>query len=131
MELFVENEEANPAHEASDVPSYIDDSDHKDYEKYPLQDTMLHWTEVNQDFSSIPRNFLDVAVICQQNPNVRLDLRPYMIERPYSVELHDNIDKVMNIFKFMHLRQLPVVKQSNGQIQGIITRQDLFSYMSL
>ena len=33
-----------------------------------------------------------------------LDLRPYMIERPYTVNLRDKFSKALNLFKQMQLR---------------------------
>jgi hypothetical protein len=38
-----------------------------------------------------------------------LDLRPYMIERPYLVTQKDSIEKVHQLFRHMQLRQLLVV----------------------
>lgn len=60
-----------------------------------------------------------------------LDLRPYMIERPMTVNTRDRMPKILNLFRLMQLRQLLVVNDSNGELVGIITRQDIFSFMSL
>ena len=60
-----------------------------------------------------------------------MDLRPYMIERPQLVSADDKFPKVLNIFRLMQLRQMLVINDANGKLLGIITRQDLFQYMSL
>lgn len=54
-----------------------------------------------------------------------------MYEDPYIVFIKDKLPKVVNIFKQMHMRHLPVVHPKSGGLEGIITRQDIFSYMSL
>ena len=54
-----------------------------------------------------------------------------MIEKPFTVTQKDNLEKVHAIFRMMQIRQLIVVNSNNGELQGIITRQDLFAYMSL
>jgi predicted transcriptional regulator len=53
-----------------------------------------------------------------------MDLRPYMIQRPFTVNAKDDIEKVHRVFRGMHLRQLIVV--DHERLVGIITRQDLF-----
>jgi len=69
--------------------------------------------------------------IAEKFPNELVDLRPYMIEKPYTVTTKDKLYKILDIFRFMHLRHLPVIKESTGTLEGIITRSDIFSYMSL
>lgn len=54
-----------------------------------------------------------------------------MIEKPHSVHETDRIDKVVEIFRLMNLRHLMVVTESDNSLIGIITRQDIFAYMSL
>lgn len=54
-----------------------------------------------------------------------------MYERPYTVQQKDKLSKVLTIFKVMHLRHLPVVHFKSGVLEGIVTRQDIFQYMSL
>jgi CBS domain-containing protein len=58
-------------------------------------------------------------------------LRPYMIERPFYVCQKDTLEKCHTIFRHIHVRQLMVVNNKNEKLEGIITRQDLFQYMSL
>jgi CBS domain-containing protein len=54
-----------------------------------------------------------------------------MIPRPHSVFENDTIQKCLDIFRLMNLRALPVVNEDNGSLVGIITRQDLFAFMSV
>jgi predicted transcriptional regulator len=92
---------------------------------------MIEWRDLNCDFWSTPKDFKTVTKICEEHGKEQIDLRPYMIERPYTVSSRDKIGKIMAIFKQMQLRQIPVVNEIHGTCEGIITRQDLFAYMSL
>ena len=53
---------------------------------------------------------------------MELDLRPYMIERPFTVTLYDKFSKILSLFRQMQLRQLLVINEVNGRLEGIITR---------
>jgi CBS domain-containing protein len=64
-------------------------------------------------------------------PNRLVDFRPYMISNPFTVTTTDNLEKCVAIFRFMHLRHLPVLHPGTGKLRGIITRQDLFRFMDL
>ena len=54
-----------------------------------------------------------------------------MIENPVRVSVYDKMKDVMELFRMHHLRHLIVINPSDGQIAGVITRKDLFAYMSL
>ena len=108
-----------------------DDSDSEDYRTYPLAEQGFTWEKLNQDFWSNPRNHKDVEVFARLHKDEELDLRPYMIERPMTVSTRDRMPKVLNLFRLMQLRQLLVINDSDGKLVGIITRQDIFSFMSL
>jgi hypothetical protein len=45
-----------------------------------------------------------------------------MIEELYTVGMRDKLPKVLDIFRKMHLRWLPVVSKKNGVCEGVITR---------
>lgn len=60
-----------------------------------------------------------------------IDLRPYMIEQPINVSINTKLFAVLESFRLNHLRHLMVVNPADGKIAGIITRKDLFKYMSL
>jgi CBS domain-containing protein len=51
-----------------------------------------------------------------------IDLRPFMIEKPYFVHETDKIQKVVDIFRLMNLRHLPVLNENDNTLTGIITR---------
>ena len=71
------------------------------------------------------------AKIAEKDGRHNLDLRPYMVPRPYTVYENDSIQKCLNLFRLMNLRQLPVLNEDDGSIVGIITRQDLFAFMTV
>lgn len=60
-----------------------------------------------------------------------IDVRPYMIETPYLAQSTDRLQKILDTFRHMHLRSLAVVNPGTGALEGIITRQDIFAYLSL
>jgi len=61
-------------------------------------------------------------VICEQHLDERIDLRPYIIEHPYSAQTTDSLEKCLDLFRKMHLRHLIVTHPANGELKGIITR---------
>lgn len=72
-----------------------------------------------------------MADIAETFPEKLIDLRPYMIEYPYVVLTTDKLPKVLEMFRHMHLRALPVNDPNSGRPVAVMTRQDIFSYMSL
>jgi CBS domain-containing protein len=48
-----------------------------------------------------------------------------------SVTIYDSLDKCLQIFISHHLRHLCVTNPGDGAVVGIITRKDLFEYVSL
>ena len=54
-----------------------------------------------------------------------------MIENPYTVNTTDYLNKVLEMFRHFHLRALPVVDPHDGTPVAVITRADLFAYMSV
>ena len=60
-----------------------------------------------------------------------VDLRPYFIELPYCILTTDKLTKCLELFRHMHLRALPVNDPNTGMPVAVLTRQDIFSYMSL
>jgi hypothetical protein len=81
--------------------SFMADSDHEDYRKYPLAETVFQWKELNQDFHSNPLDHEKVSKIAMENGDRDMDLRPYMIERPQLVSADDKFPKILNIFRLM------------------------------
>jgi len=74
---------------------------------------------------------MEVEEIMMENLNRLVDLRPYMIEEPYIVYTTDKLHKCLELFRTMHLRALPVIEPNEGTCVFVLTRQDLFAYMSL
>ena len=87
--------------------------------------------DLNQDFQSNPKEHKHLESTATENSQKHLDMRPYMIERPFTVTQKDTLEKVHLYFRQMHVRQLLVVHNSTETLLGVITRQDLFQYMSL
>jgi len=55
-----------------------------------------------------------------------------MEQRPHTVFQRDTLQKIVDIFRLMNLRQLPVLDERRGSaLTGIITRQDLFQFMKV
>jgi len=103
----------------------------RDYELAPSAGSHLHWTNFCGDFYSTERKFKEVADIAAQFGHKFIDLRPYMIEQPYVVLTTDKLPKILDLFRHMHLRALPVNDPKTGAPVAILTRQDIFAYMSL
>ena len=75
---------------------------------------------------------MDIHEICLKNKEKILDLRPYMIDEMFTVTTAAKLPQVLNMFRVFHLRQLCVVNRKNQKyIEGIITRQDIFAYMTI
>ena len=88
---------------------------------------MIPWTEFTEDFSMGVPEFKTVEEGVQNNGDKVIDLRPFMETRPFTVFQKDNLQKIVNVFRLMNLRHLPVLDERRGSaLAGIITRQDLF-----
>lgn len=98
------------------------ESDHEDYRSFPLAEKAFTWEVLNQDFVSNPRSYKEVEVMAHMHKDEEMDLRPYMIERPICVSVFDKFPKLLNIFRQMQLRQMPVTNDHDGKLVGIITR---------
>lgn len=103
----------------------------KDKEQVPDTQKILNWWFFNSDMYSNDRHYTEVEDIMQANLEKLVDLRPYMIEEPYIVYSTDKLHKCLELFRNMHLRALPVIDPNDGSCVFVLTRQDLFAYMSL
>lgn len=63
-----------------------------------------------------------MADIAETFPEKLIDLRPYMIEYPYVVLTTDKLPKVLEMFRHMHLRALPVNDPHSGRPVAVMTR---------
>ena len=102
-----------------------------DFTELPESVNNLDWRCFNTDFKSTDHKFMEVASICAKNQNERIDLRPYMIESPFVCFTTDRMQKVLDIYRHNQLRQICVINPIDGSLQGVISREDLFSYMHL
>jgi len=108
-----------------------DEEDEEDNQVYPPSEALITWRDLTIDFESNDRQFSEIADICKDYGHKEIDMRPYMLAELYTVSSKDSMTKTLNLFRFMHLRHLPVLNDKTYKLEGIITRQDLFSYMSL
>jgi hypothetical protein len=97
----------------------------------PLTSKVLPWQEFNVDFSSSSHQFAEIEEEVKVFKDKLIDLRPYMIDAPFVIHTTDRLPKVLDYFRHFHLRALPVVSPIDGKPVAIITRQDIFAYMSL
>ena len=66
----------------------------------------LEWSDFNVDLhSTIPdaasKEFVNIA---DSHGQKVIDLRPYMVPRPFSVFENDSIQKCLDVFRLMNLR---------------------------
>ena len=97
-----------------------------------MEDTaVLHWTHFNSDMTASDLSYESITEIANSNKTKRIDLRHYMIESPYVCFTTDKVQKILDIFRFMQLRQMCVINPVDGKLKGVISREDLFAYMKL
>ena len=95
------------------------------------KDTILDWRKFNTDLYTKDMKWESIEEIAHKNKNKRIDLRHYMIDSPYVCFTTDKVQKILDIFRFMQLRQMCVINPVNGKLMGVISREDLFAYMNL
>lgn len=54
-----------------------------------------------------------------------------MIIEPFVCMTTDKMQKVLDIYRMNQLRQICVINPVDGSLQGVISREDLFAYMSM
>jgi hypothetical protein len=91
----------------------------------------LTWEDFNANYDSICPPYAEIQEICKYYPEKMIDLNPYMWKRPYRINEKDTIETVNELFRHMNLRSLPVISEKDFTLVGIITRQDLFAFMSI
>lgn len=87
---------------------------------------LLTWEDFNCNFDSVCPPFSEIKEITDIFADKKVDLRPYMVPKPYRVLETDTIDHIHALFRHMDLRTLPVLKEEDNTLVGVITRQDLF-----
>lgn len=84
---------------------------------------VLPWQEFTRNFKSEDTEYDDVIKsLIAVNPGASIDMRPYMIQNPFSVFTTDPLKKCLDVFRLHHLRHLIVIEPTNGKLTGIITR---------
>lgn len=92
----------------------------------------LHWSDFNVDIYSTEADAQTVILdVIEENFEEWIDLRPYMIESPLTVSVHDKFYKILEQFRINHCRHMMVVDPSTGSLRGVITRKDIFAYNGL
>jgi predicted transcriptional regulator len=96
-----------------------------------LDKVKLTWEDFNANFDSSCPPYAEITEIVKVYYDKKIDLRPYMICRPFRVFENDSIQNVNELMRHMDLRTVPVIREADHVLVGVITRQDLFSYMSI
>ena len=93
---------------------------------------ILSWEEFQTDIHSTEADAEHVILdVIEENYDEWIDLRPYMVESPIAVSIHDKFFKVLDQFRINHCRHMMVVDPSNGDLKGVITRKDIFVFNHL
>lgn len=128
MNDFIKNEQATLMKRVSRIERRASECDTTDL---PISEVVVDWKHFNSDMYSSDVSYKTIIDIAEKSPKERLDLRPYMIENPIICFSTDKFQKVLDVFRFNHCRQLCVVNPVSGRLCGVIGREDLFAYMSL
>lgn len=94
----------------------------KDYKFVPKDDKVLPWQAFCSDLYAQDRKYEEVEDICDRFSHKLIDLRPYYIEQPYTVQTTDKLPKCLELFRTMHIRSLPVSDPNTGVTVGVLTR---------
>jgi len=94
----------------------------QDEHEIPIQPNMLDWRCFNSDYYSNDLSYDEVKDIIAAHTDRMIDVRPYMIETPFVAQSTDRLQKILDIFRNMHLRCMPVINPGSGALEGIITR---------
>jgi len=98
------------------------DDDHCYLDLEDLEKVRLNWDDFNANYNSVCPNVAEVSEILKVYFDKIVDLRPYMEARPYRVFENDHIEIINNLFRHMDLRTLPVLRESDHTLVGVITR---------
>jgi len=103
-----------------------------DTTEFPESDLLVDWRDFNVNFSSTHKQITPgLKQLMKAYADEFVDLRPYMIQSPYTCTTTDKFQKVLDIYRFMQLKTVIVVSPHDGTLQGTISRRDLFKYMAL
>lgn len=83
----------------------------------------LTWRDFNTTFLSNIEPLTDEQKkACLKNQDMIINLKPFMIETPYTVRQSVKFQQVVELFRNMNLRHLPVINNESNTLVGIITR---------
>jgi predicted transcriptional regulator len=83
----------------------------------------LTWRDFNSTFLSNIEPLTDEQKkACLKNQDMVINLKPFMIETPYTVRQSVKFQQVVELFRNMNLRHLPVINDESNTLVGIITR---------
>jgi CBS domain-containing protein len=123
---------------STEISLYVDKpfnlKEYYDFDSFPESKgfSILPYQNFTRDFLALDEKCTsEIAHICESHLDKLVDLRPYIIENPETCTKFDFLPKILSRFQHLHLRHLPVVNPVNGQLEGMITRQDIFTWMSL
>lgn len=94
----------------------------QDESEIPVTNELLDWRLFNVDFYSSDRQYSEIERVVEENLDKMIDIRPYIIDTPYLAQSTDRLPKVLDVFRHMHLRTLPVTNPGTGSLEGVITR---------
>lgn len=82
----------------------------------PITNETLDWRYFNVDYYSHDREYSEVEDICKDHMDKLIDIRPYIIDTPYLAQSTDRLQKVVDLFRTMHLRALAVTNPATGAL---------------
>jgi CBS domain-containing protein len=102
--------------------------------KYPTmkKEFRLPWQCFTTPYLGVDREVdKEIIEILDNNLDKKIDFRPYMNETPVICNTCDAFKVVLETFRKMNLRHMPVLDSKNGKLSGMITRQDLFRWLDI
>lgn len=95
----------------------------------PLGHLRYRWQDFNCDLKSTTFDIREQEDIAKAYPDRIIDMRHFMIENPRLVTANTSMWECIRIFHLNSLRHLPVTDPETGKLVGIMTRENIFSFM--
>jgi len=67
--------------------------------------------------------------VAEENPEASVPLSKFMIEDPFTVYTKSNSRKAILIFHENSLRHLACIDHATGELEGIITREEVVHFL--
>lgn len=133
-ESMIQNQRYTSTHDENEIKSKYKLEFEHHLSEYPEihKSRILPWQLFTRDFTAedLPVDD-DVRKIMIANMEEKIDFRPYFNDNPLTVTTTDCMQKCCELFRKMHLRHLTVIDPNTGEVIGMITRQDLFTWLDL